>query len=194
MPLPVRVALSSISNAGSTGYGNMPGLEGITNLGKNLLDGNLKFKYDQGTYDQAYNNLIGSAQRAFDSYSNRTKTNNLFQNLPGLKMGAQLLGGANSKVGQQSSLLDAMTNQQIMDFGAQQAQWAAGQANNAAMTAGQGNQQTALGQYGYDSSGAVCIERRDAGGYSTLCGKPQRGGQHVWHRLQHDEQRWYVTG
>ena len=146
--------LDQLNNAGSTGYGNMPGLEGITNLGKNLLDGNLKFKYDQGTYDQAYNNLIGSAQGAFDSYSNRTKTNNLFQNLPGLKMGAQLLGGANSKVGQQSSLLDAMTNQQIMDFGAQQAQWAAGQANNAAMTAGQGNQQTALGQYGYDSSRA----------------------------------------
>lgn len=146
--------LDQLNNAGSTGYGNVPGLEGINNLGKNLLDGNLKFQYDQGTYDQAYNNLIGSAQGAFDSYSDRTKTNNLFQNLPGLKMGSQLLGGSNSKVGQQSSLLDSITNQQIMDFGAQQAQWAAGAANNAAMTAGQGNQNTALGQYGYDSSRA----------------------------------------
>ena len=42
-------------------------------------------------------------------------------------------------MGQGSALLDAMTNQQITDFGAQMAQWAGGQANQGAMAAGQSN-------------------------------------------------------
>ena len=107
----------------------------------------LKFKYDQGVFDQSYNNLIGSAQGAFDSYSNKTKTENLFQNLPGLKIGSQLLGGANSKVGQAGNLLDAMTNQQIMDYGAQMQQWASGTADANAMNAGQSTLQAQTGAY-----------------------------------------------
>ena len=103
----------------------------------------IKFQYDQDTFDQSYNNLIGSAQGAFDSYSNKTRTNNLFQNLPGLKIGSQLLGGANTKVGQGASLLDAMTNQQIMDYGAQMQQWASGTADANAMSAGVGNLESA---------------------------------------------------
>ena len=99
----------------------------------------LKFQYDQGTYDTIMDNLSGITQNSFDSYAGKTKTNNLFSSAPGLQMGAQLLGGANSKVGQGSALLDAMTNQQITDFGAQMAQWAGGQANSGAMAAGQSN-------------------------------------------------------
>jgi hypothetical protein len=115
----------------------------------------LKFQYDQGTFDQSYNNLIGSAQGAFDSYSNRTKTDNLFQNLPGLKIGSQLLGGANTKVGQGANLLDAMTNQQIMDYGAQMQQWASGTADSNAMQAGMGNLQSATSAYGVDVNAAT---------------------------------------
>ena len=96
----------------------------------------MEFEYDQGTYDQIPGNLLGVSQDAFDSYANKTKTGNLFSQGAGLQMGQALLGGANTKTGQQSSLLDALTNQQIIDFGAQQAQWAAGQANAGAMTSG----------------------------------------------------------
>jgi hypothetical protein len=96
----------------------------------------MNFEYDQGTYDQILGNLLGVSQDAFDSYANKTKTGNLFSEGAGLQMGQALLGGANTKTGQQSSLLDALTNQQIIDFGAQQAQWAAGQANEGAMTSG----------------------------------------------------------
>ena len=101
----------------------------------------LKFQYDQDVFDQSYNNLIGSAQGAFDSYSNQTKTNSLFQNLPSLKIGSQLIGGGNTKVGQGASLLDAMTNQMITDYGAQMQQWASGTADKNAMGAGQGTLQ-----------------------------------------------------
>jgi len=123
--------------------------------GGTTLGGDLKFKYDQGTFDQSYNNLIGSAQGAFDSWSNKTKTNQLFQNAGGLKIGSQLLGGANTKVGQGASLLDAMTNQMITDYGAQMQQWASGTADANAMRAGQGNQNTALGQYSTDVQAAT---------------------------------------
>lgn len=136
---------------GNGGYGGGGGFGNSSPT----LGGDLKFKYDQDTFDQSYGNLVGVAQNAFDSFSNKTKTNNLFNNLPQLKMGSQLLGGANTKVGQQSSLLDALTNQQIVDFGAQQAQWAGGAANSAAMAAGQGNQSTALGQYSTDVQAAT---------------------------------------
>lgn len=140
----------------SGGYGGGGGGGGFGGGGRGtMLGGDLKFKYDQGTFDQSYGNLVGIAQNSFDSFSNKTKTENLFNNLPQLKLGSQLLGGANTKVGQQSSLLDAMTNQQIVDFGAQQAQWAGGQANSAAMAAAQGNQNTALGQYSTDVQAAT---------------------------------------
>jgi hypothetical protein len=143
----------SMSTGGYGGGGG--GGFGGGGRGGPTLGGDLKFKYDQGTFDQSYGNLVGLAQNAFDSFSNKTKTNNLFNNLPQLKLESQLLGGANTKVGQQSSLLDAMTNQQIVDFGAQQAQWAGGQANNAAMAAGQGNQNTAMGKYSTDVQAAT---------------------------------------
>ena len=136
---------------GNGGYGGGGGFGNSSPT----LGGDLKFKYDQDTFDQSYGNLVGVAQNAFDSFSNRAKTDNLFNNLPQLKMGSQLLGGANTKVGQQSSLLDALTNQQIVDFGAQQAQWAGGAANSAAMAAGQGNQNTAMGQYSTDVQAAT---------------------------------------
>lgn len=123
--------------------------------GGTTLGGDLKFKYDQGTFDQSYNNLIGSANGAFDAWSNKTKTNNLFQNAGGLKIGSQLLGGANTKVGQGAALLDAMTNQQIMDYGAEMQRWASGTADANAMRAGQGNQQTAMGKYQTDVSAAT---------------------------------------
>ncbi len=135
--------LANASGSGSSGGGGGGGGGYRPSGGGNWLGGDLKFKYDQGTYDQSYNNLIGSAQGAFDSYSNKTKTNNLFANLPGLKIDSQMIGGANSKVGQGASLLDAMTNQMITDYGAQMQQWASGTADANAMQAGAGNQQAA---------------------------------------------------
>jgi hypothetical protein len=108
----------------------------------------LKFQYDQGTYDTIMDNLSGIAQNSFDSYAGKTKTNNLFSNAPGLQIGTQLLGGANSKVGQGSALLDAMTNQQITDFGAQMAQWAGGQANQGAMDSGKATLSAQTNAYG----------------------------------------------
>lgn len=138
---------SMMMGGGGGGYGG--GGRGTT------LGGDLKFKYDQGTFDQSYNNLIGSANGAFDAWSNKTKTNNLFQNAGGLKIGSQLLGGANTKVGQGAALLDAMTNQQIMDYGAEMQRWASGTADANAMRAGQGNQQTAMGKYQTDVQAAT---------------------------------------
>jgi hypothetical protein len=111
--------------------------------GINISTPDLKFEYDQGTYDQVLGNLLGVAQNAFDSYAGNAKQDALFSNGAGLQMGQALVGGANTKAGQQSSLLDAMTNRQIIDFGAQQAQWAAGQANAGAMNAGTANLQSA---------------------------------------------------
>ena len=162
------------SGSSMTGYGG--GYGGGAGMGSSgpTLGGDLKFKYDQGTFDQSYGNLVGVAQNAFDSFSNKTKTNNLFNNLPQLKLGSQLLGGANTKVGQQSSLLDAMTNQQIVDFGAQQAQWAGGQANSAAMAAGQGNQNTALSRANAAMSAATSAANArlsaDTSRYNALVG------------------------
>ena len=72
-----------------------------------------------------------------------------------MKIGSQLLGGANTKVGQGASLLDAMTNQQIMDYGAEMQRWASGKADSNAMAAGQGNQQTAMGKYQTDVNAAT---------------------------------------
>ena len=140
--------------ASMMGYGGGGG-GGDFGGGGTTLGGDLKFKYDQDTFDQSYGNLIGSAQGAFDSYSNKTKTSNLFENLPGLKIGSQMLGGANTKVGQNASLLDALTNQQIVDYGAQMQQWASGTADANAMAAGSGNQQTAMGKYQTDTQAAT---------------------------------------
>lgn len=142
--------MGNMSGGGYSGGGG-----GGVGGGGTALGGDLKFQYDQGTYDQSYGNLIGAAQGAFDSFSNKAKTSSLFNSLPSLKIDSQMIGGSNTKVGQQSSLLDAMTNQTIADFGSQQAQWAAGQANNAAMSAGQGNQNTAMGKYQSDVQAAA---------------------------------------
>jgi len=125
------------------GYGGGGSGGGGGGGGINISTPELKFEYDQGTYDQILGNLLGVSQDAFDSYAGKTKTDNLFSQGAGLQMGQALLGGANTKAGQQSALLDAMTNQQIIDFGAQQAQWAAGQANEGAMGAGTANLQSA---------------------------------------------------
>ena len=101
--------------------------------------GPLKFEYDQGTYDQIMSNLSGLAQNSFDAYSSNAKNDALFNQGAGLQMGQALLGGANTKVGQQSALLDAMTNRDIINYGAQMNQWAGEQANAGAMSAGTNN-------------------------------------------------------
>jgi hypothetical protein len=120
---------------GGSGYSTLFGGGGGGGGGGNF-GSDLKFQYDQGVFDQSYNNLIGSAQGAFDSYSNKTKTDQLYNNAGGLKIGSQLIGGGNTKVGQGASLLDAMTNQMITDYGAQMQQWASGTADANAMGAG----------------------------------------------------------
>jgi hypothetical protein len=125
---------------------------------------NFKFEYDQGTFDQIMENLGGLTQGSFDSFSDKTKTSNLFGQGAGLQMGQALLGGANTKAGQQSALLDAMTNQQIMDFGAQMAQWAGGQANAGAITSGQStlNSQTQISNARTSAEAAMANARTAA--------------------------------
>jgi hypothetical protein len=125
---------------------------------------NFKFEYDQGTFDQIMENLGGITQGSFDSFSDKTKTSNLFGQGAGLQMGQSLLGGANTKAGQQSALLDAMTNQQIMDFGAQMAQWAGGQANAGAITSGQStlNSQTQISNARTSAEAAMANARTAA--------------------------------
>lgn len=117
----------------------------------------LKFEYDQGTYDQIMNNLGGLAQGAFDAYSDKAKTDSLFNNGAGLQMGQALLGGANTKTGQQSALLDAMTNQDIINYGAEMNRWAGGLANQGAMTSGQSTLQAQTGAYQSQTSAAAQI-------------------------------------
>ena len=146
--------------------GGYSGGAGGGNININTPD--LKFEYDQGTYDQVLGNLLGVSQGAFDSYANKTKTGNLFSNGAGLQMGQALLGGANTKAGQQSSLLDAMTNQQIIDFGAQQAQWAAGQANAGAMNAGTANLQSATSLSNAATSAAASMANAQASANASM--------------------------
>ena len=138
---------NGIPGAGGGGYGGGGGGLSPSSWAPTGPVDHLKFEYDQGTYDQIMGNLSGLAQNSFDSYAGKTKTNNLFSQAPGLQLGSQLIGGANSKVGQGSALLDAMTNQQITDFGAQMSQWAGGQANQGAMAAGQSNLQSQTSAY-----------------------------------------------
>jgi hypothetical protein len=109
-------------------------------------------------------NLGGITQGSFDAFSDKTKTSNLFGQGAGLQMGQALLGGANTKAGQQSALLDAMTNQQIMDFGAQMAQWAGGQANAGAITSGQStlNSQTQISNARTSAEAAMANARTAA--------------------------------
>jgi len=142
---------SGATAGGGGGGGGGGGLSAAQQFSTGPVD-HLKFEYDQGTYDTIMENLQGITQNSFDSYAGKTKTNNLFSNAPGLQIGTQLLGGANSKVGQGSALLDAMTNQQITDFGAQMAQWAGGQANQGAMDAGKATLGAQTNAYGANVS------------------------------------------
>jgi hypothetical protein len=155
--------MSQLKGGGSGGSGGLGGGGGI-----NISTPELKFEYDQGTYDQILGNLLGVSQNAFDSYANKTKTGNLFSQGAGLQMGQQLLGGANTKAGQQSALLDAMTNQQIIDFGAQQAQWAAGQANSGAMNAGTANLQSATSMSNAATSAAASMANARASAEASM--------------------------
>ena len=142
---------SSILGAGAGGHSN-------SNGGFSPLDSShLKFQYDQGTYDQIMGNLQGLSQGAFDAYSNKAKTDSLYQNGAGVQMGQALLGGANTKTGQQSALLDSITNQNIMDYGAQMNQWAGGLANQGAVTSGQSTLQAQTGAYQSNTSAAAQI-------------------------------------
>ena len=142
---------SSILGAGAGGHSTYNG-------GFSPLDSShLKFQYDQGTYDQIMGNLQGLSQGAFDAYSNKAKTDSLYQNGAGVQMGQALLGGANTKTGQQSALLDSITNQNIMDYGAQMNQWAGGLANEGAMTSGQSTLQAQTGAYQSNTSAAAQI-------------------------------------
>ena len=136
--------------------------------GVNINTPDLKFEYDQGTYDQVLGNLLGVSQNAFDSFAGNAKQNSLFENGAGLQMGQALLGGANTKAGQQSSLLDAMTNRQIIDFGAQQAQWAAGQANAGAMNAGTANLQSATSLSNAATSAAASMANAQSAANASM--------------------------
>jgi hypothetical protein len=150
--------LNQISEGGMSSILGDSGGWSTYNGGFTPLDAShLKFEYDQGTYDQIMNNLGGLAQGAFDAYSDQTKTDSLFQNGAGVQMGQALLGGANTKTGQQSALLDAMTNQDIINYGAEMNRWAGGLANQGAMTSGQSTLQAQTGAYQSNTSAAAQI-------------------------------------
>jgi hypothetical protein len=102
--------------------------------------GGPQFQYDQGTYDQAFNNLTGGLQSAFDLGAQNLQRNFDWNALPGLNMSAALSGGSgNTGAFRQSALGQAMTDQNIRQFGTDLFQNAAGQANANAMTAGAAN-------------------------------------------------------
>ena len=150
---------------GKIGSGDFASLLGGDNGGWSTYNGgftpldssHLKFEYDQGAYDQILGNLKGLSQGAFDSYAGKAKQDSLYGQGAGLQMGQALLGGANTKTGQQSALMDAMTNRDIIDYGAQMNRWAGEQANNGAMTSGQATLQAQTGAYQSNTSAAAQI-------------------------------------
>lgn len=150
--------LNQISEGGMSSILGDSGGWSTYNGGFTPLDSShLNFEYDQGTYDQIMGNLGGLAQGAFDAYSDQSKTDALFENGAGVQMGQALLGGANTKTGQQSALLDAMTNQDIINYGAEMNKWAGGLANEGAMTSGQATLQAQTGAYQSNTSAAAQI-------------------------------------
>jgi hypothetical protein len=99
-----------------------------------------QFQYDQGTYDQSFTNLTGGLQNQFDLGALQMQQNFDWNQLPGLNMQNALGGGqGNTKFGQQGALGQAMTNQNIANFGTQLWTNAANQANQGAMQAGMQN-------------------------------------------------------
>lgn len=147
-------AANAMMQGGQMGLGAMG--QGMDYLGQMQNRGPNQFQYDQGTYDQSFNNLTGGLQNQFDLGALQMQQNFDWNQLPGLNMANALGGGQGStKFGQSGALGQAMTNQNIANFGSGLWQNAANQANTGAMNAGSQNlasanalDQNLMNQYG----------------------------------------------
>lgn len=144
--------LQSMYGAGQQGLGAIG--QGMNFMQQLQQQGN-PFQYDQGTYNQAFQNLTGGMQNAFDLGARQMQQNFDWNMLPGLNMAAALGGQQGStKQFQQGALGQAMANQNIANFGSGLWQNAANQAHAAGMQGGMNNMQgnqamlNAYGQFG----------------------------------------------
>ena len=137
--------MNQMYGAGQAGLGGIG--KGMNYLDKMRQGGPNQFKYDQGTYNKAFNNLSGGMQNAFDQGATQMQQGFDWGQLPGLNMSGALGGAQGStKQYQQGALGQAMTNQNIQNFGTNMWQNAANQANQNAMSAGAQNLSSANAQ------------------------------------------------
>lgn len=127
--------MNSMYGAGQAGLGGIGrGMDYLTHMQR---AGPNQFQYDQDTYDQSFGNLTGGLQNAFDVGARNMQQQFDWGELPGLNMSGALGGAQGStKQYQQGALGQAMTNQNIQNFGTNMWQNAANRANEAAMTGG----------------------------------------------------------
>lgn len=113
---------------------------GVNQANRMAAQGPNQFQYDQGTYDQAFGNLSGGMQNQFDLGARNISRGFDWDMLPGLNMNNALAGGQGStKFGQAGALGQAMSDQNVMQFGTNMWQNAANQANQNAMSGGAQN-------------------------------------------------------
>jgi hypothetical protein len=135
-------------------YGNV--MDGL-NKGEAYLQGQAEkgpnqFQYDQGLYDQTYNNtmggMMGGLQDSFDNGAMALQQDFDWNQLPGFNMAnAMNEGQGSTKFGQGGALMQAQTDKNKADFGNKlwmgANQNAMGMANNNAYGAGTQNLNTA---------------------------------------------------
>ncbi len=150
-------AANSIMGAGQQG------LQGI-GLGMDFMQGMQgrgpnQFQYDQGLYDQTMGNMMPGVQNQFDMGALSMQQNFDWNMLPGLNMNNALSGGqGNTRFGQAGALGQAMTNQNIANFGnqlwgnanqmANQNAYGAGSQNLGSANAFDNAMMSGYGQYG----------------------------------------------
>ena len=131
-------AMNNVMGAGNQALGaigqGMDFQQNLANRGPN------QFQYDQGTYDQSFNNLSGGLQNAFDLNSQQIQQNFDWNMLPGLNM-AGALGGQNgaTKQYQQGALGQGLADINKRQFGSDLYMNAANQSNQMGYNAGSQN-------------------------------------------------------
>lgn len=153
---------SSAAALTEAGMGLLPQLQqGAQMMNQFAMDPSA-FRFDQGTYDQVYGNLMGGTQGVFDAGAGQINQNFNWNQMPGLNMAGAMAGGSGStKLGQQNALTDSLRRQEVSQFGSGLFQNAANMATRAGMDAGTQNlgfQQNLLDQFQqYGALGAGLI-------------------------------------
>ena len=129
---------NAMYGAGQQGLGaigqGMDYMQGMQDRGAN------QFQYDQGMYDQTMGNMMPGVQNQFDMGSLQMQQNFDWNQLPGMNMQNAMTGGQGStKFGQTGALGQAMTNQNIANFGNNLWQGANQMANQNAYGSGMAN-------------------------------------------------------